>query len=154
ERGLVHRDIKPANLLLLGARDKGRGASEDRATAPMVPGPSPLAPLVKILDMGLARLETSAPESSDPLTMEGAVLGTLDYLAPEQAQDARAADIRSDLYSLGCTFFYLLTGRVPFPGVTATEKLLRHRLDDVPWVQHPRPDVPPAVAAVVHKLMA
>src|SRR5262249_408698 len=94
ERGLVHRDIKPANLLL----------TADAKT-------------VNILDMGLARLDHPPADGdrSSTLTAEGAVMGTPDYLAPEQALGAHTVDIRADLYSLGCTFYYLLTGRVPFP---------------------------------------
>ena len=132
ERGLVHRDIKPANLLL---------------TAQGV---------VKVLDMGVARLER--PDTNDDLagtlTQDGGVLGTADYMAPEQARNSRAADIRADLYSLGCTLYYLLGGDVPFPGGGATEKLLRHALDAPRPLEELRPDLPPAVAAVVRKLMA
>src|SRR5262249_29330375 len=76
------------------------------------------------------------------------------YLSPEQAQDARDADIRSDLYSLGCTFYYLLTGRPPFAGGTILEKLARHQLGAPPPLEGLRPDVPAEVVAVVRKLMA
>src|SRR5262249_1270123 len=105
ERGLVHRDIKPSNLLLTGARDEGRGARKDVAT--LASCPSPLAPTVKILDMGLARWQ-GVGQNERGVTQVGAVIGTPDYLAPEQAVDARKADIRSDLYSLGCTMYFLL----------------------------------------------
>jgi WD40 repeat protein len=81
-------------------------------------------------------------------------MGTPDYIAPEQAMDARLSDIRSDLYSLGCTFYFLLTGRVPFPGGSVMEKLLKHQGQAPPAVTALRPEVPPAVAAVVHRLMA
>src|SRR5437763_4142148 len=106
--------------------------------------------------MGLARVARAGEdqESVSALTQEGAVMGTLDYLAPEQALNSHTADIRSDLYSLGCTFYFLLTGQVPFPGGTATERLLKHRLDEPVPVEKLRPDVPPGVAAVVRKLMA
>src|SRR5437868_11609133 len=95
DRGLVHRDIKPSNLLLV--RESG---------------------VIKILDMGLARLrQPSAPDTaSSELTQEGVMVGTPDFVAPEQIDDPRNADVRSDLYSLGCTLYYLLTGRPPFPG--------------------------------------
>jgi serine/threonine protein kinase len=136
ERELVHRDIKPSNLLL--ARGP-KGA--DRGT-------------IKILDLGLARLIRLPEEASTTLTEEGSLLGTLDYLAPEQAEDAHGVDIRTDLYSLGCTFYHLLTGQVPFPGGTAPVKLLKHRLGEPVAVEHLRPEVPPEVAAVVRKLMA
>jgi WD40 repeat protein/serine/threonine protein kinase len=133
ERGMVHRDIKPHNLLL--AADG----------------------VVKVLDMGLARL---SPEDADgvssftTLTQEGAVMGTPDFIAPEQAMDSHTADIRADLYSLGCTSYYLLTGCVPFPRGSALEKLLRHQTEEPRPVEGLRPEVPAAVAAVVRRLMA
>jgi serine/threonine-protein kinase len=82
------------------------------------------------------------------------VVGTIDYLAPEQAINSRLIDVRADLYSLGCTFYAFLTGRVPFPGGNATEKLLKHRLEEPQRLEDLRPDVPAWVAAVVRKLMA
>jgi serine/threonine-protein kinase len=131
ERGLVHRDIKPSNLLLSSAF------------------------VIKILDMGLARLHrTAEDESSAALTAEGLVMGTMDYIAPEQAMNSHAVDIRADLYSLGCTLYYLLTGRVPFPGCQGLAKLLKHRIEEPEPIQQLRPEVPPTVAAVVRKLMA
>ncbi|MGE3809794.1 MAG: serine/threonine-protein kinase, partial [Gemmataceae bacterium] len=133
ERHIVHRDIKPANLLV----------------APR----SPERPLgtIKILDMGLARL-TDVEENE--LTREGSVLGTVDFLSPEQALNSHAADIRSDLYSLGCTFYYILCGHVPYQGGQATEKLLRHRLEEARPIETIRPDMPAEVGNVVRKLMA
>ncbi len=141
ERGLVHRDIKPHNLLLTAAPARGVGKGAD---------------LVKVLDMGLARLNVHADDeyASSTLTQEGAVMGTPDYIAPEQAMDSRGADVRADLYSLGCTFYFLLTGQVPFPGGTVMEKLLKHQNQPPRSVLDFRADVPPAVAAVVHRLMA
>jgi serine/threonine-protein kinase len=133
EQGLVHRDIKPANLLL--SRSAAPGST----------------PVVKILDMGLARLHA---EEGDGLTHTGAVMGTPDYIAPEQASDAHLVDIRADLYSLGCTLYFLLTGEAPFPGGTPMEKLFKHRYVAPRPVVVRRPELPPAVAAVVGKLMA
>ncbi|GIW81283.1 MAG: hypothetical protein KatS3mg105_3090 [Gemmatales bacterium] len=130
ERGLVHRDIKPSNLLL-SKRDS----------------------VIKVLDMGLARLQQAEDESTQ-LTQEGVVMGTPDFIAPEQARDSREADIRSDLYSLGCTFFYLLTGQVPFPGKNLTEKLLMHRTEPPPRVEDLRPEVPTAIGVIIRRLMA
>src|SRR5262249_36087000 len=114
QRGLVHRDIKPANLLLTADRK-----------------------LVKILDMGLARLDhpSADGDGSSTLTGEGTVMGTPDYLAPEQALEAHTVDVRADLYSLGCTFYHLLTGRVPFPTGTLLQKLNKHQNEDPPLVE-------------------
>jgi WD40 repeat protein/tRNA A-37 threonylcarbamoyl transferase component Bud32 len=141
EQGLVHRDIKPANLFL----------------AARAGGPPPADGVIKILDMGLARLQGRLEESgdaTDPLTQEGAVMGTPDYMAPEQATDSHRADIRADLYSLGATLYYLLTGRAPFADGTLANKLLRLQMEEAPPVERLRPDVPPGVAAVVRKLLA
>jgi formylglycine-generating enzyme required for sulfatase activity/tRNA A-37 threonylcarbamoyl transferase component Bud32 len=129
ERGLVHRDIKPHNLLL--TREG----------------------VVKILDMGLARFSTSE-ESLSTLTQEGTVMGTLDYMAPEQAMDSHHVDTRADLYSLGCTFHFLLCGSVPFPGGTAMEKLWKHREQPPRPVEELRPETPRALAAVIRRLLA
>jgi serine/threonine protein kinase len=133
ERGLVHRDIKPANLLL----------TSDGKT-------------VKVLDMGLARLEhaTDDGESSNTMTQEGVVMGTPDYMAPEQAVDTHTVDVRADLYSLGCSLYFLLTGRVPFPGGTLLQKLNKHQNSEPLAVGKLRPEVTPALARVVRKLMA
>ncbi len=131
ERGMVHRDIKPHNLLLTPSG------------------------VVKILDMGLARLGGGEEgEGSSTMTREGTVMGTPDYIAPEQAIDSHDVDIRADLYSLGCTLYFLLTGKVPFPGGEALQKLLKHRLDEPVPVEQLRRSVPPGVAAVVRKMMA
>jgi serine/threonine-protein kinase len=131
EKGLVHRDVKPSNLLL--------GADG----------------VVKVLDLGLAHLEqTGEDDSASALTEEGTVMGTFDYIAPEQATDARAVDTRADLYSLGCTLYHLLTGRVPFPGGKPLDKLYRHSFEEPAALEGLRPDVPAAVAAVVRRLMA
>jgi serine/threonine-protein kinase len=136
ELGMVHRDIKPANLLI----QRGSGGC-----------------VVKILDFGLARLhepsEEFKPDESIPAG-ESAVMGTPDFLSPEQARNLHSVDIRSDLYSLGCTFFYLLTGQVPFPGGTALEKLVRHASEDIIPVDQLRGDVPHDVSAAVGKLLA
>jgi eukaryotic-like serine/threonine-protein kinase len=113
---------------------------------------------VKILDLGLARLNVGdpAPTSTAPTgsTKTGILMGTPDFMAPEQAEDAHRADIRADLYSLGCTFFYVLTAQVPFSGGSRMEKLLRHRTDAPPAPSTLRRDVPPAIDAVVKKMMA
>ncbi len=132
EQGLVHRDIKPHNLLLTA--DGSR---------------------IKILDMGLARLSTPPGDNtSNTMTQEGVVMGTPDYIAPEQAMQSHTVDIRADLYSLGCTFYQLLTGIVPFSGDSMMEKLIKHQLQDAEPLEKYRSDVPPAVVGVVRKLMA
>src|SRR5439155_8480233 len=85
---------------------------------------------------------------------QNGILGTPDYIAPEQAHDPRLADHRADLYALGCVFYFLLTGRPPFPGGTAQEKVRRHQFEPPVPVGRLRPDVPPAVAEIVHRLLA
>lgn len=131
ERGLVHRDIKPANLLLATATD-----------------------VIKVSDLGLARIIEGEGVESSCLTQEGLVVGTVDYLAPEQARDAHGVDIRADLYSLGCSLYFVLTGRTPFAGGTPTEKLLQHQMDEPVPVEQLRPDVPPSLRQILRRLMA
>lgn len=130
--GMVHRDIKPSNLLLAA---KGG--------------------IVKILDMGLARLQEGPDgEMVSRITQEGHILGTPDFLAPEQARNPRTADIRADIYALGCSLFYLLTAQVPFPGGTTTEKLLRHWREPPPDLRTLRPDLPPGLPEIVSRTLA
>jgi eukaryotic-like serine/threonine-protein kinase len=136
EHGLVHRDVKPANLLLPRAAP---GAAEA---------------VVKVVDFGLARL--AAPGASGGLTLcgDGECVGTPEYMSPEQARDSHKVDIRSDLYSLGCTFYFALAGRSPFQGATALETVTRHWEEEEAPLATLRPDVPPGVADVVRRLMA
>ena len=129
--GVIHRDIKPGNLLL-----------DKRGTA-------------KILDMGLAHISTGlGPDNAERLTQSGQVMGTCDYMAPEQALDTRRVDQRSDIYSLGCTFYRLLSGKTPYQGDLAIQVLLAHREHPIPSLQKVRPDVPAEVDAVCQKMMA
>jgi serine/threonine-protein kinase len=142
--GLVHRDVKPSNLMLARAGGDGPSASLPSLPEPALEG----GVLVKLLDLGLARrARAAAPPAA------GGLDGTPDFMAPECGH-GHAADVRSDLYSLGCTLYFLLTGQVPYPGGSWTEKLLRHRLDLPCGVLDLRPDVPAGVAAVVGRLMA
>ena len=146
ERGMVHRDIKPANLLVQRPSDQsGTGKSG-----------SQWGSVIKILDMGVARIHQGADDhdSISALTKDGKVVGTPDYMAPEQAVNSAKADVRADLYSLGCTFYHLLTGQAPFPGGTPMEKLLKHRMDHPRPIETLRPETPPHVIAVVRKLLA
>lgn len=131
ERGMVHRDVKPQNLMLTR---QGQ---------------------VKVLDFGLALLAKELSGTGGPrLTEFGTIMGTPDYIAPEQATDAYHADIRADIYSLGCTLFFLLTGRAPFEEGSATQKLQSHMDREPPRLVELRPDTPAALAAVVERMMA
>jgi serine/threonine-protein kinase len=134
EKGLVHRDIKPSNLLV----------SADG--------------VVKILDLGLAQLRSpssSADEAAgQPLTPAGMMMGTPDFMAPEQAENSSGVDIRADIYSLGCSLYQLLAGNVPFPAPSLVEKLTQHLTKMPEKLSAVRYDVPASLVAVVEKMMA
>ncbi|HKI21201.1 MAG TPA: protein kinase, partial [Isosphaeraceae bacterium] len=132
EHGMVHRDIKPGNLML--ARQGNRA-------------------VVKVLDFGLAKVSREVP-ADGTLTYEGQMLGTPDFIAPEQSIDARKADIRADIYSLGCTLYYLLTGGPPFQGTSLYDILQAHHSRDALPLNLARPEVPVELAALVGKMMA
>jgi serine/threonine-protein kinase len=155
EQGMVHRDIKPSNLMVafpVSARHEPHdGNSSGDPPLPLEQG------IVKILDMGVARLQhlhDPPEETITTLTQSGTVLGTPDYVAPEQLENPHSADIRADLYSLGCTAYELLCGKVPFSGGTLIQKLDRQRWEVPPSVEQLRPEVPAEVSAVVRRLMA
>jgi len=132
-QGITHRDVKPANLM----RTPEGG--------------------IKLLDLGLARLiQASGSDEAAPsdLTHEGSVIGTVDYMAPEQGEDTRQADHRSDIYSLGCTLYYLLTGRTLYSGETRMKKLLAHREQAIPSLRAVRPSVSTRLEAVFQRMVA
>ncbi|MFM8734699.1 MAG: serine/threonine-protein kinase [Pirellulales bacterium] len=129
EEGLVHRDIKPANLML-----DGRGT-------------------VKILDLGLALAGGGEEDGSLTREHDEKVLGTADYLAPEQADDSHKADRRSDIYSLGCTFYYLLVGKAPFASGKLADRIHAHRHKAPPNLLDARPDVPVAIAELYARML-
>lgn len=138
-RGMVHRDIKPANLVL---------SEEPAASTPL--------PTLKVLDFGLARLghASAAAGGQTIVTTGNVVMGTPDFLSPEQSKDLHKVDGRTDLYSLGATLYYLLSGRVPFPGGSSLDKLLRHHAEEPAPLEDLRPEVPLAVIRIVRRLMA
>jgi serine/threonine protein kinase len=128
EKGFVHRDIKPANLI----RDRFG--------------------VVKILDMGLARSGSDRDKLTEVLD-EGAVVGTADYISPEQAINCPSVDARADIYSLGATLFTLVVGKTPFEGNT-TQKLMQHQLRNAPPLRDLNPNVPEELADVVARMLA
>ncbi len=128
EAGLIHRDIKPANLLI---EDSG---------------------LVKILDLGLALFESSEAASVTEAYQEK-VLGTADYLAPEQALDSHNVDVRADIYSLGCTFYFALAGRAPFNEGTLAQRIAQHQTVEPRNLREFRPDCPEELASICHQML-
>jgi serine/threonine protein kinase len=129
ERGLVHRDIKPSNLLI------------DREG------------YIKVLDMGLARFFDTRTDNITERFDNNAVIGTADFISPEQALNSHDVDIRADIYSLGCTFYYLLTGQAPYHDANITQKLLLHQIRDPVPVEHFVPGIDPELSAVLQKMM-
>jgi serine/threonine protein kinase len=134
EKGIVHRDIKPGNLML------------DRQGT------------VRVLDLGLARIVDAGNALNSSiagrLTQTGMYMGTIDYMAPEQAEDSHNVDHRADIYSLGCTLYFLLTGREPFPGPTIFRRMVAHQEHPAPSLRAIRPEVSPALEAAYQKMMA
>jgi eukaryotic-like serine/threonine-protein kinase len=131
DHGVIHRDIKPANLL--------RDAEG----------------LVKVADLGLARLSsTESTGETASLTRAGGILGTADYMAPEQALDSTSVDHRADIYSLGCTLFYLLAGRSPYQAGSLMALLLKHRDAAIPSLREARPDVPAQLDEIFRRMAA
>lgn len=133
-QGLIHRDIKPANILI-----------DAQGT-------------VKILDMGLARFydpnSSLSTAQAAALTQAGGVVGTIDFMSPEQALDSTVADSLSDVYSLGATFHFLMTGRPMYEATSLTARLVAHRESPLPSICESRSDVPPQIDAIFHRMVA
>ena len=127
--GLIHRDIKPANLL---ANEKG---------------------IIKILDMGLAKFDEDEDSTSLTKDHNENVLGTVDYLSPEQAVDSHSVDHRADIYSLGCTFYFLLVGHAPFPEGSLAQRILKHQQAKPTPLLEKRSDIPPELVAICNRMM-
>jgi serine/threonine protein kinase len=139
EQGLVHRDLKPGNLMLVG----GTAASTQAAT-------------VKIMDIGLGKalFDEGAPADQFAITNEGSLLGTPDYMAPEQARNAQTADIRADIYSLGCALYQSIAGQVPFAETNLVRLLMRHATEAPKPLRELNPAVPEGLQQIVDWMMA
>jgi serine/threonine protein kinase len=142
EQGMVHRDLKPANLMLVPA--PGNDTTCHSA--------------VKILDIGLAREmydeDSPAPDKNEQLTADGVLLGTPDYMAPEQARDPRSSDIRADIYGLGCLLYHLLAGQVPFPEKNLLRQLIRHANEKPRPLRELNAEVPEGLEQIIDWMMA
>ncbi|MBY0523649.1 MAG: serine/threonine protein kinase [Gemmataceae bacterium] len=150
ERGLLHRDVKPSNLIITRP---GGGVTAGTASGSGPKG----GPIVKIRNLGLTLLQPISEADLARVTGAGAqakVPRTPDYLAPERIQAKHPGDVRSDMYSLGCTFYFALAGRVPYPGGTAQDKFRKHMSEEPVPLSALRRDVPPGVTAVISRLMA
>ncbi len=146
DRRMVHRDMKPSNMMLIPEREKGKPDTTWEAT-------------VKILDIGLGRelFADDAPEGQieTQLTQEGSVLGTPDYLAPEQAKDARTSDIRADIYSVGCVMYHCLSGRPPFSDTNIMAQMLKHATEKpVPLAALVGDELPAGFQEVLDRFLA
>lgn len=130
QSGMVHRDVKPGNLLIDNTG------------------------VVKLLDLGLARFFKTTDEESLTIKHDEKVLGTADYLAPEQAVDSHQVDARADIYSLGCTMYFALTGHPPFTDGTLVQRLLAHQTKTPPSVRYERPDIDDSLLEILDKMMA
>ncbi|MFO1043368.1 MAG: serine/threonine-protein kinase [Planctomycetaceae bacterium] len=130
QSGMVHRDVKPGNLLIDNTG------------------------VVKLLDLGLARFFKTTDEESLTIKHDEKVLGTADYLAPEQAVDSHQVDARADIYSLGCTMYFALTGHPPFTDGTLVQRLLAHQTKVPPSVRYERPDIDDSLLEILDKMMA
>jgi len=129
-QGLIHRDLKPSNIIV---------TPNDHA---------------KVLDLGLALMEGEIKGEREVIGGEGYVVGTMDYIAPEQTTDPSKVDPRCDVYSLGCTIYFALAGRPPFPGGTPKEKIQRHRTEEPAPLPQLNPDVPPGFIGLLRRMMA
>lgn len=166
KRGMVHRDIKPHNLLLSddvsnvdATAETSTNALDDTDAGVRSPSQSNIEPVVKILDMGLARFDSMLGDGPDgmshvSMTATGVVMGTVDYMSPEQALNSRYADSRSDMYSLGCTFHFLITGRPLFEGETLMEKLVAHREQEAPHLSDIRSGIPSSINAIFLRMVS
>ena len=129
-QGVIHRDIKPHNMLL---DENG---------------------IIKILDMGLVSLQRPQGSDDESITQHNQIIGTVDYMSPEQAEDVHHVDQRADIYSLGCSIFRLLVGHAPFPGSSAIKKLLSHRDDPIPSLHDSRDDIPELLDQIFRRMLA
>jgi len=141
EQGMIHRDLNPANLMLCPAPPEGENT---------------LRTMVKILDIGLGRklFDPRADAVSEGLTNEDTILGTPDYLAPEQARDARRVDIRADIYSLGCTLYHMLAGRSPFQDDNFVRQIMRHANEEPRPLHELNRAIPRELSQIVAMMLA